>query len=87
MSESTNALELIPDSKLRRLLDKSPRTIGRWDNDPSLGFPKPIPINGRKHRRKDEVEAWLRERGLASLGDKGEAKAASHELGETVKGA
>lgn len=71
MSKSIDALELIPDSKLRRLLNKSARTIGRWDANPELGFPKPVIINGRKHRRASEVTAWLSAREVASLGDNG----------------
>jgi hypothetical protein len=60
MTESIDALELIPDSKLRELLNRSPRTIKRWDEDPESGFPKPIPYKGRKYRRRVEVEAWMR---------------------------
>ncbi|MGC1862642.1 MAG: GIY-YIG nuclease family protein [Methylocystis sp.] len=60
MTESIDALELIPDSKLRELLGRSPRTIKRWDDDPESGFPKPIPYRGRKYRRRVEVEAWMR---------------------------
>lgn len=60
MTESIDTLELIPDSKLRELLDRSPRTIKRWDEDPESGFPKPIPYKGRKYRRRVEVEAWMR---------------------------
>jgi hypothetical protein len=71
MSATLDHLELIPDSKLRKLLGKSPRTIGRWDDNPSLGFPPPVIINKRKHRRKDEVEAWLREREPPPLSAKG----------------
>jgi predicted DNA-binding transcriptional regulator AlpA len=72
MSTALDNLELIPDSKLRKLLGKSPRTIGRWDDNPSLKFPKPIVINGRKHRRASEVTAWLSTREVASLGPKAE---------------
>lgn len=62
--DSKPRLELIPDSKLRRLIGKSPRTIGRWDDDPESDFPKPITINRRKHRRLADVEAWLKKCGL-----------------------
>ncbi len=67
MSMTFDRLELIPDSKLRKLLGKSPRTIGRWDANPELGFPKPVTLNGRKHRRVAEVEAWLNARRLPPL--------------------
>ena len=62
MSKTTESLELIPDSKLRRLISKSARTLGRWDGKPELGFPRPVIINGRKHRRASEVTAWINAR-------------------------
>ncbi len=62
-------LELIPDPQLAKKLGKSLRTFARWDEKPEMGFPKPIPINGRKHRRVRDIEAWLNKRALASLGD------------------
>ncbi len=74
MSMTFDRLELIPDSKLRKLLGKSHRTIGRWDANPELGFPKPVIINQRKHRRAIEIEAWLNARGLPHSSLNEEAK-------------
>ena len=37
---------------------KSHVTIWRWAKDKSLGFPKPIVINGLKHFRLADLEAW-----------------------------
>ena len=63
----TDSLELISDPKLAKLLGFSLRTFARWENDESSGFPRAIVINGRNHRRRVEIEAWLRERAVASL--------------------
>jgi predicted DNA-binding transcriptional regulator AlpA len=69
MSAATDNLELIADPVLAKKLGRSLRTLARWDDDHSLGFPKPIVINKRKHRRVAEIEAWLSRRALASLGN------------------
>jgi len=37
-------------------------TLWRWERDESLGFPKPISINGRKFYDVTELEAWERKR-------------------------
>lgn len=34
------------------------RTIGRWLESETLGFPKPLLINRRRYWRVAEVEAW-----------------------------
>jgi predicted DNA-binding transcriptional regulator AlpA len=62
-----DSLELIADPKLAKLLGFSLRSFCRWDADENLGFPPPISINGRNHRRRADIEAWLRERALASF--------------------
>lgn len=79
MSAALDNLELIPDPQLAKKLGKSLRTLARWDDDPSLGFPKPVVINRRKHRRAHEVEAWLNKRALASLDAKTKGKAGSKQ--------
>lgn len=33
-------------------------TIYRWENDPEMGFPKPIVINGRKYHEETQLDAW-----------------------------
>ncbi len=67
MSAALANIELVADPVLAKKLGKSLRTLARWDDDPSLGFPKPVVINCRKHRRVAEIEAWLNRRALASL--------------------
>ena len=41
---------------------KSARTIERWGDDPLLGFPYEIDINGRKFRALSALERWERKR-------------------------
>ena len=67
---ATNTQKLIPDSQLAKDLGRSLRTLARWDKRPELGVPKPVVINKRKYRPAPEIETWLRERALASLGAK-----------------
>jgi len=55
--------DLIPDGNVAR--DRYHihiKTLGRWDNDPDLGFPAPVIINGRKYRRRRELEEFERAR-------------------------
>jgi hypothetical protein len=42
--------------------DKSIKTIERWGDDPALGYPPEIDINGRKFRKLSDLEAWERQR-------------------------
>jgi hypothetical protein len=54
---------LLPDRKVReRYGGISEMTLYRWDHDPSLGFPPPIRINGRKYRRLAALCQWERSR-------------------------
>jgi hypothetical protein len=56
---------LIPNPAVARRYGVTLRTIHRWDNDPALGFPKPININGRLYRDSDELDAFDRQRAAA----------------------
>jgi hypothetical protein len=42
--------------------DKSNKTIERWGDDPALGYPPEIDINGRKFRKLSDLEVWERKR-------------------------
>ncbi len=42
------------------------RTIARWQASPTLNFPKPVVINGRKYFDDDELTAWDRSRTAAA---------------------
>jgi hypothetical protein len=53
---------LIPDPDVAKRYGRALMTLWRWDHDPSIGFPPPYRIDGRKYRRESELLAW--ERGL-----------------------
>jgi predicted DNA-binding transcriptional regulator AlpA len=57
---------LVPDPEVRKRYSRSEMTIWRWDQTPTLGFPKPIRINGRKYRRLSELREWERKQAAAS---------------------
>jgi hypothetical protein len=49
---------LLPDSKVAKRYDVTLRTIDRWDDDPKLGFPKPVRIKRRKYRFEVELDEF-----------------------------
>jgi predicted DNA-binding transcriptional regulator AlpA len=50
---------LIPDSEVCRRYGVVGFTLWRWDHEnPELGFPKPIRINGRKYRVEAELDEF-----------------------------
>jgi hypothetical protein len=51
---------LIADPKVAERYDVHTKTIGRWDADPDLGFPKPVVINKRNYRRLSDLMIWER---------------------------
>lgn len=59
-----------PDSKVAKHLGKHNKTLPRWDKNPQLkelGWPPPVYLNGRRHRHRPAVQAFLRNVALASL--------------------
>jgi hypothetical protein len=52
------AKKLLPDARVRERYGVSAMTIGRWDADPTLGFPRPFKIRNRKYRDADELDAF-----------------------------
>jgi hypothetical protein len=52
--------DLLPDPRVAERYGVSTRTIPRWDANPELGFPEAIVINGRRYRRRSELEAFER---------------------------
>jgi hypothetical protein len=52
--------DLIPDARVAERYGVSTRTIPRWDADPDLGFPDPVVINGRRYRRRADLERFER---------------------------
>jgi hypothetical protein len=57
----------LPTRLLCKHFNVCDRTISRWQNDPKLGFPSPIVINGRKYFDETEVKQWERDRSSTSL--------------------
>jgi DNA-binding transcriptional MerR regulator len=60
-------LGLSPDSKVAKECGVCKRTIDRWDEQPELGFPPPVWINGRKYRDTDLLAAFIAARVRASM--------------------
>ena len=54
-----------PDAKVAKQLGIHIKSLLRWDARPGLNFPKPIYINGRKYRRRREVQDFLRRAAVA----------------------
>ncbi|MDH2357681.1 DNA-binding protein [Bradyrhizobium sp. SSUT112] len=54
--DSTNLYLTGPETKKRYRC--SYQTIWRWMNDPELGFPKPMKINGRNRFVLTELDAF-----------------------------
>jgi hypothetical protein len=50
----------IPDPLVAKRYHINPRTLRRWDQDPSLGFPPVIIINSRRYREIAALEEWER---------------------------
>jgi hypothetical protein len=62
-----------PDSKVAKRLGKHPKTLPRWDKNPKLkelGWPDPVYLNGRRHRHRPAVQAFLRNAAAAHLNSK-----------------
>ena len=58
------------DAKVAEQLSKHPKTLPRWDRDPrlkELGWPDPVYINGRRHRRRGGVREFLRNAAAAHI--------------------
>ncbi len=49
----------------------SPMTRWRWERNTTLGFPKPIVINGRKFWSLRALEGWERSRTVMNAGGEG----------------
>jgi hypothetical protein len=55
--ERQNRIRL-PARKLWERLGVVERTLNRWVSDPSLEFPRPMYVNGRRYFWLDEIESW-----------------------------
>ena len=52
----------IPKPRVAKRYDTTSRTVDRWREDPDLGFPQPIDINGYLYFSEPELIAWERKR-------------------------
>ena len=63
-SENAGGKRKLPDRVVCERYGIVSRTLSRWDANPSLNFPKPIVINGRKYREEAALDAWDREQAI-----------------------
>jgi hypothetical protein len=62
----TNNTTLLPERLVAERYRVSTRTLRRWDATASLQFPSPVLIRGRRYRDPRLLEAWERERAIAT---------------------
>lgn len=61
----TNRINRLPSTRVLERYDITRRTLGRWMEDPDLGFPLPITINNRHYFDERALETWERQRAAA----------------------
>ena len=60
MAETRKSV-LIPDPVVaKERYHVHPHTLRRWDNNPALGFPPVVKVNGRRYREADKLDEWDR---------------------------
>jgi hypothetical protein len=60
MTETTDKPVLLPDPAVAKRYGVHPFTLRRWDENPELGFPPVIMVNGRRYREIAKLDAWER---------------------------
>jgi predicted DNA-binding transcriptional regulator AlpA len=63
----TQNSDLIPKPAIARELGVSSRTVSRWMEDKTLGFPVPIRLRGRLYFARLDLENWKTARVRASM--------------------
>jgi hypothetical protein len=58
-------MHLLPRREVRKRYNVCDKSIQRWCQDPKLGFPPPVEINGRHYWREPELETFERSRVVA----------------------
>ena len=53
-----DAKKLLPEPRVCERYGVCDMTLRRWDADPSLDFPRPFKIRGRKYRDAGELDAF-----------------------------
>lgn len=61
MSLPSHSARKLPDRQVCQRYQVVARTLARWDANPSLNFPAPVFINGRKYRDEAALDAWDRD--------------------------
>jgi MerR-like DNA binding protein len=60
----------LPDKDVAARYGVTVRTIGNWDRDEDLCFPRALVINKRKYRREDELDEFDRRASRGAGGPK-----------------
>ena len=55
---SERGKRLIPDRLVRARYSVTSMTLHRWDHHPTLNFPRPFRIQGRKYRAESELNEF-----------------------------
>jgi predicted DNA-binding transcriptional regulator AlpA len=63
---SDSKSEYISRPAVARRYERSIQSIWRWENDPTMNFPKGIRIRGRVLFKLAELEAWERQLAAAA---------------------
>jgi hypothetical protein len=58
MTETTDKSVLLPDPAVAKRYGVHPFTLRRWDENPDLGFPPLVLVNGRRYREVAKLDAW-----------------------------
>lgn len=58
-SETEMRQDLIPQTRLAKRLDITPKTLRNWRNDTEINFPKPVIIRARVYFRVAEIDEFL----------------------------
>jgi hypothetical protein len=58
--------ERLPAAAVLRRYKIVDRTLKRWLDNPSLDFPRPLVVNGRRYFRAADLDQWERSRAAAS---------------------
>ncbi len=58
----TSSDDRLPAAAVLRRYRIVDRTLKRWLDNPSLNFPRPLVVNGRRYFKLGELEQWERSR-------------------------
>jgi hypothetical protein len=67
--------KLLPNKVVAERYNTRTRTIERWREQPELGFPPGIDINGRIYRKLSDLIAWEKQRATTHIKQRRPARA------------